>query len=125
MWRPQAIRLTHLRNPPSSSFLDQNVDFDGLFVARFSLSVFLNREYTISIRKMNAKYYESRRSSGNLLTNCSDDLTIAVRPLRVDEFAEAPVVWLDNGQRVSRRTADALERAIRQRDRNRLERRTK
>ena len=26
-------------------------------------------------------------------------LTITVRPLRVDDLAEAPAVWLDNGQR--------------------------
>jgi hypothetical protein len=31
--------------------------------------------------------------------DCSDVLAIAVCPLRVDKLGEAPVVWLDNGQR--------------------------
>lgn len=42
---------------------------------------------------------EKSPRSGNSLIDCSDDLTIAVCPLRVDKLGEAPVVWLDNGQR--------------------------
>jgi hypothetical protein len=75
---------------------------------------------TLSTRKMNAIYYESLKRGGNSLIGSSDDLTIAVRPLRGSgALARQPE------RSASRRTADALPRAIGQRDRSRLERRKK
>jgi hypothetical protein len=77
---------------------------------------------------MNANSYESRKRSGNSFIGSSDDLIVAVRSLQVDELAVAPSVWLDNlnGQRPDeQRMPWRLERAIRQRNGSRSERRMK